>query len=449
MTAVKVRLIFGLVVAAFSLQWLPGALGIAQASDSIGEVPDSRQPMGLNLPPYRMDAPGVPLDAEIVDDLEMLGVKWVRLEFQATGSPPAVPITDYQTVVDRLDARGIDVLGLLDYTTVPRPQDSWSQTTYRDEFIHSASLLVDEFRDKIRAWEIWNEQDIGFGPSSLGGDTYMSPQAYAYLLGGDPTADPILLPYAALGVYEAIKTSDPDAIVLLGGLSNAWKSPDGRGAGNYLLAVYQELSTLGYGPGSWPFDVVAVHPYYGLNPDPSVYLFNGGDYILRANIWAAMDEQGDGGKRIWVTEIGWNTNTTQWACMPPFVSEENQAAYLQESWDTFLRVPTSQTDVLVDKVFWYQYQDTGVQVDSEQCPVATATAVAEVIAETHSRVRPPRVTATPSSANSPQDLVVIDAWWGLVHGDLVPKPAFETYRDHWLPENYVYLPLIIRQAIFQ
>ncbi len=443
--AVKAGLFLGLVVTALGVPWLPSILGLAQAAVDIAEVPESRQPMGLNLPPYRMDAPGVPLDDQIVDDLESLGVKWVRFEFQAAGNPPAVPVADYHVVVDRLDARGIEVLGLLDYATVPRPREQWGETAFRDEFVHSTSLLVDEFKDKIDSWEIWNEQDIGYGPGSLGGDTYMSPQDYAYLLGGDPTADPALFPWAAMGVYEAIKASDPGAVVLLGGLSNAWRSPDGRGAGNYLMAVYQELSVLGYSPGSWPFDVVAVHPYYGLNPDPSVYLYNGGDYILRANIWSAMNEQGDGIKRIWVTEIGWNTNTTQWVCMPPFVSEENQAAYLRKSWDTFLREPTSQTQVLVDKVFWYQYQDTGVQVDSEQCPVATATTVTQAVAETYNRVRPPRVTPTPSSADSTADLVVIDAWWGLVHGDLVPKPSYDTYRDHWLPQNYVYLPVILQQ----
>jgi hypothetical protein len=388
----------------------------------------------------------VPLDGQIADDLENLGVKWVRFEFRAKGDPPDIPVTDYHAVVDRLAARGIEVLGLLDYATVPRPRESWSQSAYRDEFVHVASLLADEFKDKIDFWEIWNEQDIGFGPGSLGGDTYMSPQDYAYLLGGDPTADPTLFPWAAIGVYEAIRASAPSTAVLLGGLSNAWRSSDGRGAGNYLLAVYQELSVMGYGPGSWPFDVVAVHPYYGVNPDPNVYLYSEGTYILRSNIWSAMDENGDGTKRIWITEIGWNTNTTQWVCMPPFVSEENQAAYLQESWDTFLREPTSQNEVLIDKVFWYQYQDTGVQVDPVLCPVATATPTTHVASESYRRVRPPRVTPTPSSADSPATSVVIDSWWGLVHGDYVPKPSYDTYRDHWLPQHSVYLPLVIRQT---
>ena len=216
-------------------------------------------------------------------------------------------------------------------------------------------------------------------------------------------------------------------------------------AGNYLLAVYQELSVLGYGPGSWPFDIVAVHPYYGLNPDPNVYLFSEGTYILRTNIWSAMDEQGDGSKRIWITEIGWNTNTTQWVCMPPFVSEENQAAYLQESWDTFLREPTSQNEVLVDKVFWFMYQDTGIEVDPTVCPPVEGLPLGEFAADPYTRIRPPRITPTPGSGRAAEvDPVVIDFWWGLVHGDYVPKPAYYHYKLFGQLEDPLYLPLILK-----
>jgi hypothetical protein len=408
--------------------------------------------MGINLPAYRMDSPPgtpIPIDDQIVDDLNALGVKWMRVEMRARGNPPTIPIADYHTVLDRLAARNVQTLGLLDYTTVPWPRPSWSTTEFREEFVHTASLLAAEFKEDVDHWEIWNEQDIGYGPGRLGGDTYMSPEDYAYLLGGDPAADPVSFPWAHLGVYQAIKGADPDATVLLGGLSNAWKASDGAGAGNYLLELYEQLSGLGYSTGAWPFDVVAVHPYYGRNPDPAVYLFSDGFYILRSNIWSVMNEYGDGGKRIWITEIGWNTNQTQWVCMPPFVSELDQAAYLTESWDIFLTVPTGGGGVLVDRVFWYQYQDTGVWVDPEQCPVATATPASFQAPESFRRVRPPRVTPTPSPGQRMDAPVVIDSWWGLVHGDYVPKPSYDAYRDYQLPDYLrVYLPVILSDTTF-
>jgi hypothetical protein len=431
-----------LLAAILGLSLLLLADGLAHALQQIQGVPEVRQAMGMNLPAYRMDV-NVPIDELIIGDLEHLGVKWMRFEFRARGNPPVIPLAGYHTAVDRLRVHEIEILGLVDYTTVPAPQPSWGLTDYRDRFISTTVWLAGQFSDQVDAWEIWNEEDIGYDPGGTGGDTYLSPRDYAYLLGGDPTADGSIHPWAAKGVYRALKEVNPGATVLLGGLSNAWKAPDGRGAGHYLRAVYQELVALGYGAGTWPFDVVGVHPYYGRNPDPNIYLFDGGAYILRANVWSVMDEQGDGSKRIWITEIGWNTNTTQWVCMPPFVSEANQAAYLRASWDIFLGEPTSASEVLVDKVFWYQYQDKGAWVDPDRCPVATATPAGYQAPDTYTRVRPVLVTPVPDPARPSAAPVVIHTWWGVVHGDYVPKPSYYTYRSYgW--QTRIYLPLVLR-----
>ena len=433
-----------LLIAILSLQ----AEILAQRLEPSGDVPESRQPMGLNLPPYRMDTPGVPIDEQIVGDLENLGAKWMRFEFRAKGTVPDtyIPVDDYHIAADNLAAHGIEILGLIDYTTLPWPKETWSTTEYREAFVSRASDLVSQFKDKVDAWEIWNEEDIGYGPDAPGGETYVSPQHYAYLLGGDPTANETTHPWAAMGVYQAIKLQDPDAIVLLGGLSNAWMGEDGRGAGHYLDELYQRLSDLGYGPPDpWPFDVVAVHPYYGYEPDPSVYLFDGGDYILRANLWTVMNAHGDGSKPFWITEIGWNTNDIQWACIFPSVSEADQASYLESSWEIFLNEPTSETEVLVDKVFWFMYQDTGIQVDPTACPPVEGSPPAGTAADPRVRIMPPRVTPTPGADRAPEgDPVVIDFWWGVVHGDYVPKPAYYYYKLFGQVDNSIYLPLIVK-----
>ena len=442
----KLAPVVGLVAALAVLVLYVQAEIQAQVPAPAGDVPESRQSMGLNLPPYRMDTPGVPIDEQIVGDLENLGAKWMRFEFRAKGNPPEIPVDDYDVAVDNLAAHGIEALGLIDYTTLPWTKDTWSTTTYREAFVSRALELVERYQDQIDAWEIWNEEDIGYGPGDPGGDTYVSPEHYAYLLGGDPTADAATHPWAAMGVYEAIKSQDPDAIVLLGGLSNAWKGEDGRGAGNYLVELYQWLSDLGYGPGTWPFDAVAVHPYYGYNPDPSVYLFDGGDYILRANLWTVMDASGDGDKRFWITEIGWNTNDTQWVCIMPSVSEASQASYLRKSWEIFLNEPTSDSEVLVDKVFWFMYQDTGILVDPTACPPVDGLPPGDIAADPYAQIRPPRITPTPGGRAAEVDPVVIDFWWGLVHGDYVPKPAYTYYKLFGQLEGAVYLPLILKDV---
>lgn len=444
---VRLALLIALMAGALALVVHLQANVLAQVPSLATEDPESRQAMGINLPPYRMDAAGVPIDEQIVSDLENLGAGWMRFEFRARGTPPSIPFEDYEVAVDNLAAHGIEALGLIDYTTLPEPKESWSTTDYRDEFVRRTSELVGEFGDRIHAWEIWNEEDIGYGPGDAGGETYVSPRDYAYLLGGDPTADEITHPWAAMGVYQVIKSRDPAATVLLGGLSNAWKGEDGRGAGHYLLELYQRLSELGYGPGTWPFDVVAVHPYYGLNPDPAVYLFDQGDYILHANLWTVMDANGDGDKRFWITEIGWNTNSKQWACIFPSVSEGSQASYLWRSWQIFLNEPTGDSQVLVDKVFWFMYQDTGIRVDPTACPLVEGTPPADLAGDPRTRPMPPRVTPTPGAGRTADaDLVVIDFWFGVVHGDYVPKPAYYTYRLFGQVDSYLYLPLIVRGA---
>ena len=178
----------------------------AQSPEPPRDVPESRQSMGINLPPYRMDTPGVPIDDLIVGDLENLGAKWMRFEFRAKGSVPntTIPFADYAEALDSLAAHGIEALGLIDYTTLPWPKETWSTTAYREAFVSRTSDLVSEFGDKIHAWEIWNEEDIGYGPGDPGGDTYLSPMDYAYLLGGDPTADEATDPLAATGVYLSL-----------------------------------------------------------------------------------------------------------------------------------------------------------------------------------------------------------------------------------------------------
>ena len=61
---------------------------------------------------------------------------------------------------------------------------------------------------------------------------------------------------------------------------------------------------------------------------------------------------------------------------------------------------------------------------------------------------PPRVTPTPGSDRAPEAvLMVIDFWWGVVHGDYVPKPSYYYYKEFEpMVVYYVYLPLIVRDT---
>jgi hypothetical protein len=117
-------------------------------------------------------------------------------------------------------------------------------------------------RVPITMWQIWNEPNlVTFWP-----------------------VQPFAARYVALlrAAHDAIKSADPQAQVVLGGLTNySWFD---------LARIYQI-------PGaSSLFDVVAVHPYTQ-TPEGVITILG---YVRRA-----MDRAGDAGKPIIADEVGW------------------------------------------------------------------------------------------------------------------------------------------------
>ena len=70
---VSVRWILALMVVATAAILLLYVGGGARILAEVAGVPEARSAMGINLPAYRMDQPGVPINDPIVDDLEALG----------------------------------------------------------------------------------------------------------------------------------------------------------------------------------------------------------------------------------------------------------------------------------------------------------------------------------------------------------------------------------------
>ena len=97
--------------------------------------------------------------------------------------------------VDGERARGLEILGLLDYTAgwavgaggpvsfAPPPHDLWS---------NYVAQVVGRYKDRVRAWEVWNEPNV---PVFWTG----TKEEYAALLAV---------------TYDTIKRVDPSATVL-------------------------------------------------------------------------------------------------------------------------------------------------------------------------------------------------------------------------------------------
>jgi hypothetical protein len=199
------------------------------------------------------------------------------------------------------------------------------------DYSRFVGAIAKRLAGKVAAYEIWNEED-----ASLWWSTGPDPAAYVDML---------------KSAYPAVKTADPNATVVLGGLT-----------GN----DYEFLSQLYYHGAKGFFDAVGVHTDSVCNSiSPYNALYNSGT-DRRINRWAflgyrtvheTMLAHGDSGA-IWMTELGWSTSKE--VCNSGAgagksaggVSEQTQATYLQQAYHCLAHDPYVQVGI------WYGLQET-------------------------------------------------------------------------------------------
>lgn len=188
--------------------------------------------------------------------------------------------------------RGLKVLGLIAYTPdwAREPGSPFSAPPeHASIYAAFAAKVVQRYADRITNWELWNEPNVPL----FFGDVPDRAARYTELL---------------KAAYPAIKAVQPNSTVLTAGLSRAW-APDDPPA--FVTALYQ-FGAKGF------FDAMAMHPYVypnGLAIDDH----NGWSDVERVH--QLMVNNGDGAKKIWMTELGAPT------CAPSAggVGEEEQA----------------------------------------------------------------------------------------------------------------------------
>lgn len=174
----------------------------------------------------------------------------------------------------------------------------------------------------LHHWEIWNE------PNLSGPWPHPDPVAYARLL---------------KAAYPAVKATDPDAVVITGGLASVpmtdfFGRRDYYGAVSFLRTIYAE------GAGD-SFDAVGFHPYsYPHLPAEG----QGGWAMMTGPIRDLMVQNGDAEKPVWITEFGAPTQGGDRA-----MSEADQAESLRQAADALDAFDWA------GPVFWYGYRDLG------------------------------------------------------------------------------------------
>ena len=283
----------------------------------------------------------------IYDEMNTLGATWIRADFEWSGIEAVKGVFTWaraDVAVDEARSRSINVLATLDYTPSwarsNQTSDHYPPDDDPDTYARFAKAAVRRYQGRVHVWEIWNEPNY-----SLFWLPRPNVKAYTTLL---------------RKAYAAIKSVDPAATVMVGGLTPS-------GGRNVPTTFLQGIYDTNGGTSAGLFDAVAWHPYcHAKNPTTPTdrwcawYLMNGANPSGRS----IMVAHGDAAKQIWPTEYGVATGGVGHLA----TSETRQAADLRDAYYAAGQLP------YLGPLFWYDLQDaTGDQTQRSYnfCGLAT------------------------------------------------------------------------------
>ncbi len=275
---------------------------------------------------------------EAIALMQEAGVQWAREEIfwhrlqPQQGGPyrwrgDGSGFGDYDSSIARLNKAGINVLGLLDYNpawakSTNAPLETWIADW--GDFVYNVVARYGRERGQIKYWEMWNEPNL---------------RRYGYLAGLRDIHDVVRMLNVA---RAAAKAADPEATVVLGGISSIWSelpTPEDYDMGTFLRMLYDA--------GGWnSFDILAIHPYRPGAPEASAWRRDvAQDFEAELRVVDGLLAE-FGSKPVWLTEISWSSYDG------PFgVSDEEQAAFLVRMYLRALTHPA------IERVFWYDLRD--------------------------------------------------------------------------------------------
>ncbi len=222
------------------------------------------------------------------------GARYARVFWDYPGTAtPGAELASYAEVVSAFRAAGLQPV----ITLTGRNAASLDPAAYA-AYIGTAAAA---FGGRVAAWEVWNEPDEA---------------EYWGVAGGDPAKYTALLK----AVYPRVSHH---ARVLVGGL-----------VGN----DYDFVDRLYAAGAQGSFDAIATHtdtacslvsPYdFYRDPNGRISRYS---FLGFREVRASMERNGDGGKPIWITELGWNTMSTEPGSCDIGVSAGKKAAGVSQA----------------------------------------------------------------------------------------------------------------------
>src|SRR5256885_7087114 len=118
------------------------------------------------------DAGNILITDAVADRLAQSGAGWVRINFRLGpySSDTAAFYAAYDTIVNRLRSRGLQIIGLMSNESWPGSQSDWQANnwentgsdgynTYIDQFGYAFARMAAHWQGQIKYLEVWNEPD--------------------------------------------------------------------------------------------------------------------------------------------------------------------------------------------------------------------------------------------------------------------------------------------------
>ncbi|MFN8499471.1 MAG: hypothetical protein U0641_16600 [Anaerolineae bacterium] len=232
--------------------------------------------------------------------VNQLGFNWIKQQVEWKRFEPSkgnIAWGDLDRLVNDANAKGLNVLfSVVKAPAWARPADDRSvdgPPANPQDFANFMAAVANRYQGKVQAYEIWNEQNLWY---EWGGrDGRIDPARYMALL---------------RAAYNAVKSNDPNAIVISGA-----PTPTGVNDGNTAVDDQAYLQAMYANGLRGVSDCVGVHPS-GFNNPPNVDWTQGGDgdfkghpsFFFRSTMEGyrnIMVANGDRNKKLCPTEFGW------------------------------------------------------------------------------------------------------------------------------------------------
>ncbi|MCL5998724.1 MAG: beta-galactosidase [Chloroflexi bacterium] len=293
-------------------------------------------PTATSYPRTRVESPGYGFEAYLwwkpeiaTRDLGLVreaGFKWVKQTFAWRDIEVEQGKYDWSRADDTVFLTGHFGLKLL----IRLDRDPWWDRSYADgqgiasgppkdlsHFTSFCGVIAARYRGKVAAYQVWNEPNLA---REWGG---RPPDAAAYV-------------EMLRGCYIAIKSADPNALVISAGLAPTGNGlPDAIPHTEYLEAMYKA--------GAAPyFDLLGVHaPGFKAAPETS------SDEVAKTpelgghrffafrqveDLRAIMERAGDGDKQVAILEFGWTSDPVHKEYAWFAVDEQTKAEYMVRAY---------------------------------------------------------------------------------------------------------------------